>query len=151
MRSFGMPASTALVMPPSASTSSIKRHRRRGDRMGQALDVIAAAQRIDDMRDAGLLGEDQLGVAGDPRRGRGRQGQRLVEGIGVQRLGAAEHRGQRLECRADDVVVRVLLGEADAGGLAMRAQARGSPGSAARIAASAAPTAPARRAAWRSP
>ena len=43
-----------------------QRHRRRGDRMRQALDVIAAAERVDDMRDAGLLGEDQLGVARDP-------------------------------------------------------------------------------------
>src|SRR3954454_20356142 len=33
-----------------------QRLRRRGDRMGQALDVIAAAERVDDMRDAGLLG-----------------------------------------------------------------------------------------------
>ena len=41
-------------------------HRRRGDRVGQGLDVIAAAERVDDMRDGGLLGEDQLGVAGDP-------------------------------------------------------------------------------------
>ena len=40
----------------------------------------------------------------------------------MQRLRAAEHRGQRLDRRADDVVVRVLLGEADARGLAMRAQ-----------------------------
>ena len=59
-------------------------HRRLGDRMGQALDVVAAAERIDDMRDAAFLGEDQLGVAGDLGRGRGRQAQRLVEGIGVQ-------------------------------------------------------------------
>jgi len=28
--------------------------------MRQALDVIGAAQRIDDMRDAGLLGDDEL-------------------------------------------------------------------------------------------
>ncbi len=48
--------------------------------------------------------------------------QRLVEGIGVQRIGAAEHAGHRLDRGADDVVVRVLLGEADARGLAMHAQ-----------------------------
>ena len=66
--------------------------RRGGDRVGQALDVIAAAERVDDMGDAGFLGEDQLGVASDPGRSRRRQAKRFVEGIGVQRLGAAEHR-----------------------------------------------------------
>ena len=40
----------------------------------------------------------------------------------MQRLGAAKHGRQRLDRRADDVVVRALLGEADARGLAMRAQ-----------------------------
>ena len=59
-------------------------HRRLGDRMSQCLDVIAAAKRIDDMWDAGLLGEDQLGVACDFGRERRRQCQRLVKGIGVQ-------------------------------------------------------------------
>jgi hypothetical protein len=73
-----------------------ERHRRRGDRMRQALDVIAAAKRVDDVRNAGFLGEDQLGVAGDPRRGRGRQRQGLVERVGVQRPSAAEHRGEGL-------------------------------------------------------
>jgi hypothetical protein len=42
-------------------------------------------------------------------------------------LGAAEHRGERLQCRADDVVVRVLLGQADARGLAMHAQGEARP------------------------
>ncbi len=99
-----------------------QRHRRRRDRMSQVFDVIAAAQWIDDMRDAGLLGEDQLCVARDPGRERGRQGQRLVKRIRVQRLRAAEHRGQGLDRRADDVVVRVLFGQADAGCLTVRAQ-----------------------------
>ena len=99
-----------------------QRRRRLGQRMGQAFEVIAAAERIDDMGDAGFLGEDQLGVAGDAHRGRGRQGHGLVERIGVQGLGAAQHRRHRLDRGADDVVVRVLLGQADARGLAMRAQ-----------------------------
>ena len=44
----------------------------------------------------------------------GRQRDRFVEAVGVQRLRAAEHRRQRLDRGADDVVVRVLLGQADA-------------------------------------
>ncbi len=43
---------------------------------------------------------------------------------GVQRLGAAEHGGERLDRGAHDVVVGVLLGQADARGLAVGAQAR---------------------------
>ena len=58
--------------------------------------------------DAGLLLENDLGVSGDPSREDGRQGQRLVEGVGVQGLGAAEHGRHRLHRRTDDVVVRVL-------------------------------------------
>jgi hypothetical protein len=42
--------------------------------------------------------------------------------FGVQRLGAAEYRGQRLDRGADDVVVGVLLGQADPRRLAMSPQ-----------------------------
>ena len=66
---------------------------------GQALDVVGAGQRIDDLGDAGLVLQDQLGVAGDARREFGRQRDRLVEGIGVQRLGAAERGRHRLDRR----------------------------------------------------
>src|SRR5262249_40566651 len=34
-----------------------------GDRVRQAFDVVAAAERVDDLRDAALLRDDQLGVA----------------------------------------------------------------------------------------
>jgi hypothetical protein len=40
----------------------------------------------------GLLLQDQLRVARDAGRELGRQRHRLVEGVGVQRLGAAEDR-----------------------------------------------------------
>ena len=52
----------------------------------------------------------------------GRQRQRLVVGVGVQRLGAAEHRRHRLQRGADDVVERLLGGQRDAGGLGVEAQ-----------------------------
>ena len=44
------------------------------------------------------------------------------ERVGVQRLGAAQHRGHRLDGCAHHVVVRVLLGQRHAAGLAVRAQ-----------------------------
>ena len=47
---------------------------------------------------------------------------RFVERVGVQALRAAEHGGERLDRGADDVVVRVVLGERHAGRLAVRAE-----------------------------
>ncbi|MCY1290027.1 hypothetical protein D9M70_391480 [compost metagenome] len=61
-------------------------------------------------------------VAGDAGGKLRRQRDRLVERIGVQRLGATESGGHRLEGRADDVVVGILLLQRDARGLAMGAQ-----------------------------
>ena len=55
----------------------------------------------------GLLGGERVG---------------LVERVGVQRLRAAQHRGQRLEGGADHVVVRLLRGEGDPGGLRVGAE-----------------------------
>ena len=103
-----------------------------GEARGERLDVVAAAERVDHVGDAGLLGEDQLRVARDARRELGRQRDRLVERVGVQALRAAEHRGHRLDGGAHDVVVRVLLGERHARRLAVRAQHRATPASAAR-------------------
>ncbi len=90
--------------------------------LGQRLDIIAAAQRIDDLGDAGLFLQHDLGVAGDARRKIGGQRNGFVQRIGVQALRAAHHRRQRLDGGADDVVVRVLLGQANTAGLAVRAQ-----------------------------
>src|SRR3546814_7257599 len=53
-----------------------------------------------------------------------RQCDGLVQGIGMQRLGAAQHGSHRLDGGAHHVVVGVLLGERDARSLAMRAQHR---------------------------
>ena len=51
----------------------------------------------------------------------GRQRQRLVERVGVQRLRAAEHGGERLERRAHDVHLGLLGGQRHAGGLGVEA------------------------------
>ena len=99
IRRFGRPVWMALVMPPRPSTSSISAQAFVGEFRRQALDIIGAGQRIDDLGDAGLVLEDELGVAGDAGGEFRRQRDRLVEGIGVQRLRAAEHGRQRLDKR----------------------------------------------------
>ena len=52
----------------------------------------------------------------------GGQPERLVEAVGVQRLRAAEHRGERLQRDAHDVVERLLRGQRHARGLAVEAE-----------------------------
>jgi hypothetical protein len=51
----------------------------------------------------------------------GRQRERLIERIRVQRLRPAEHRGERLIGDAHDVVERLLRRQRDAGRLAVEA------------------------------
>ena len=91
----------------------------------QPLDEVRAAERIDDAGDAALVGDHLLRPQRQRRRLLGRQRQRLVERVGVQRVGAAEHRRQRLQGGADDVVVRLLRRQRDAGGLGVEAQLPG--------------------------
>ncbi len=93
-----------------------------GHVLGQLFHHVGTGPRIDDVGDVGFFLDDQLRVAGDAGRELGRQGNGFVERIGVQRLGAAEDRRHRLDGGADDVVVRVLLGQRPAGSLAVRAQ-----------------------------
>ena len=74
------------------------------------------------MGDAALVRDDLLGAE---RQGSGELGgQRpgFVQGVGVQRLGSAQHRRQRLNGGAHDVVVGLLGGERAAGGLGVEAQ-----------------------------
>ena len=54
--------------------------------VGHPLDVVRAAERVGDLRHAGLVGDDLLGAQGDAHRLLGGQGQGLVEGVGVQAL-----------------------------------------------------------------
>ncbi|GAA3310010.1 hypothetical protein GCM10020295_75970 [Streptomyces cinereospinus] len=79
--------------------------------VGQLLDVGAAAPGVDDPCGAGLLLDEQLGVAGDAGGEVGGQGEGLVEGVGVQRLGVALGGRQRLHAGAGDVVEHVLRGQ----------------------------------------
>ena len=82
-----------------------------GHVLGEFFHQIAAGPGVDHVADVGLFLDHDLGVARDPGAELGRQRDRFVERIGVQRLGAAEHRRHRFDGGADDVVVRVLLGQ----------------------------------------
>ena len=64
---------------------------------GEAFDIVGAAPGVDDPGRAALLDQKELGVAGDAGRERRRQRQRLIERIGVQRLGVALSGGHRLD------------------------------------------------------
>ena len=55
--------------------------------------------------------QNELSVSGKPGGEDARQGQCLVEGVGVQRLSSAKDGGHGFDARAHDVVVRVLLGQ----------------------------------------
>ena len=92
------------------------------DPVGERLDVPGAAERVGHVGHAGLLHQHLLGAQGDLGRLVGGQRQRLVQRVGVQRVGAAEHRGQRLDRGADDVVDRLLRGQRDPGGLGVEPQ-----------------------------
>ena len=93
--------------------------------VGQLLDVVGAAPRIDDLRNPGLLLQVDLRIAGDARGKIGRQRQGFIERVGVQRLRVAQRGGQRFHAGAHDIVERFLRGQAPAGSLAMRAQHHG--------------------------
>ena len=76
--------------------------------VGQRLDVVAAAERIDHVGEVRFLAQDVLRGDRDPRAELGRARQRLVVRVGVQRLQAAEDAGHRLHRDARDVVERLL-------------------------------------------
>ncbi len=114
-----MPVSTAFVMPPKGLDLGYQRFRVADQGGGQRLDIVTAAQGIDHMGNPRFLGDDQLGVAGDTRRERCWQSDRFIQRIGVETLRPPQHGGHRLDGGADDVVVRILLGQADSRRLAM--------------------------------
>ena len=97
-------------------------HRRSLDPIRGLLDRVGAAHGIDGVRDAAFRGDDLLRSERDAGGFLGRQRQRLVAAVAVERLRPAEHGCQRLERHADDVVVGLLGGERAAGGLRVEAQ-----------------------------
>ena len=75
----------------------------------QAFHIIRPRQRIDHAGHPGFFLQNQLGIASDAGGKGGGQGNRLVQRVGMQRLGATQNRAQRLVCGADDVVIGVLF------------------------------------------
>ena len=92
---------------------------------GQPLDEVGAAQRIDRVGNAGFIREDLLRAQRDARRVLGGKREGFVKAIRVQRLRAAEDRRKRLDGDARDVVLRLLRGERNAGGLGVKAHPGG--------------------------
>jgi hypothetical protein len=63
------------------------------------------------MGDTSLFLHDQLGVACNSGAKLCGQGYRFIERVCVQGLGATEHRCHAFNCRPNDVVIRILLGQ----------------------------------------
>ena len=97
------------------------------DLVGERLDEVRAAERVGGVDDARLVPDDLLRAQRDLRGALGRQAERLVEAVRVQRLRAAQHRGQRLQRDAHDVVLGLLRGERRAAGLGVEAQQLATP------------------------
>ena len=79
--------------------------------VGEKLDQVAAAQRVDGVRDSALVGDELLRAQRELGREFGRQLQRLVERGREDRLGASQDGGHGFDCHADDVVVGLRCGE----------------------------------------
>ncbi len=86
------------------------------------LQEVAAAQRIGHRGHAALVGDHLLRAQRDGDRVLARQRVGFIQRIGVQRLRPAQHRRQRLQRRAHDVVVRLLPGQRAARRLRVEAQ-----------------------------
>ena len=82
--------------------------------MGQTLDQVRAAPRINNVGDAGFALEEQLCIAGDAGAEIGRQGNGFIQRIGMQRLGMTESGGHGFNAGSRRVVERVLLLQAPA-------------------------------------
>ena len=85
--------------------------------LGQPLDEVGPAQRVRSVGHAGFIGEDLLRAQRDARGILGGQRECFVEAVGVQRLRSAENRCERLDGDARDIVLRLLRGERNPGGL----------------------------------
>src|SRR6185503_19918659 len=83
----------------------------------EALDVVRAAEWVYRRDGARLVRDHLLRPQGNAGRVLGRERERLVEGVRVQALRAAENGRERLERSADDVHLGLLGGKGDAGRL----------------------------------
>ena len=90
--------------------------------IGERLHHEGSRPGIDDFGYGRFFLQNDLRVASDARGEQRRKRQRLVERVGVQRLGAAKHGRHGLHSRPDDVVVGILRRQRPSRRLAMRPQ-----------------------------
>ena len=81
------------------------------DLVGEGLDEATAGEGVHGVGHAAFVGDDLLGAQGDPGRGLGGQGQRLVHGVAVEGLSPSQNGGQGLNRHPHDVVLCLLSGE----------------------------------------
>ena len=117
-----MPDSIAASVPPAASMRFSSARAPASMSFVRASISYEPADGIDGVGHTGLERDDLLRAQRKGGRFFGGQRQRLVAAVAVQRLRAAQHRGQRLDGDADQVVVRLLGGQRAAGCLRMEAQ-----------------------------
>ena len=90
--------------------------------LSQLFHHVATRPWVNDCANVCFFLNDELRVARDARAELGGQCNRLVKAVGVQTLRAAKHRCHAFDGGAHYVVVRILLGQAPAAGLAVGAQ-----------------------------
>ena len=93
--------------------------------VGERLNGIGTAQRIYSVSDARFVGDNLLGAQCDGDGVFAGERQRLIHAVGVQGLGAAENRRQRLNRHPHDVDLRLLRGERATRRLGVEAQPPG--------------------------
>ena len=90
--------------------------------VGQGLYVVRTCPRVDLLADLSLVLDVDLGVTGDTSREVCRQGDGLVERIGVERLSMTQHGCHGLDTSTAYVVEGILLGETPTRGLRVSTQ-----------------------------
>ena len=90
--------------------------------MRQAFDIVRAAPRIDGLAGPSFLLQHDLSVARNTSGKIGRQGERFIKTVRVQRLGLSARRRDAFKAGADNIIVNILRGERPTRGLTMGAQ-----------------------------
>ncbi len=90
--------------------------------LGERFDIVRAAPRVDFLTNLGLFLNVNLCITSNTSREVGRQGDCLVECVGVKRLSMSECGTHSLDTSTTDIVERVLLRERPTGGLAVGTQ-----------------------------
>jgi len=96
-----------------------------GHVLGQFFHHVGTSPGVHHIGDVGFFLDDQLGVPGDAGRKLRGQGDGLIQGIGMQGLGAAEDGRHGFNGGPHHVVVRILFGEGPTRGLAVGPQHHG--------------------------